>query len=203
MLHGQSTAHFQYNSGGGNQATLTMRLSKGSGPAPASYQSLWSGGEFDQTYNSDHTPISFTVPAGTTKVQFVAFTTGHGWGQDAANCAEFCDATQQISVNNGTPHVKDNPEAGTEDGCADQISSGVIPNQYGTWPLGRDGWCPGLDVPPWTVDITSEVNMTGSNTISYEALYMGMNYTPMPSPDPNPSGFAAQINMSSYLVFYQ
>lgn len=201
MLQGGGTRRFQYNSGGGSMATLTMRLSKGTGPQPMSYQYLWGGGSLSATYDSDHAPITFTVPAGTTRVQFAAFVTGHGWGWDVNNCAEFCDITQQIAVNGNAAHVKDNPLAGTEDGCAQQVPEGAIPNQYGTWPLGRDGWCPGLDVKPWTVDITSEVNLNGSNTITYDGYFMGMNYTPVESSSANPSGFPPQIDMSSYLIF--
>jgi cysteine-rich repeat protein len=196
---------FQYNSGGGSMATLSIRLRNmgASGHRPKSIQYMWGGGGFGPNYNSQHMPITFTVPSGMTQVLFVAYITGHGWGQNAENCAEFCDTTHEISVNGHAPHVKDAPLAGTDDGCAQQVVNGNIPNQYGTWPLGRDGWCPGLDVKPWVVDITSEVNLTGSNTISYEGLYNGMNYTPGAILDPNPSGFGAQISMSSYLVFGQ
>jgi hypothetical protein len=195
---------FQYNSGGGSMATLTIRLrnSCASPHRAQSMQYLWGGGSFGPTYNAMHPPMTFTVPPGTKQVQFVAFITGHGWGQNAENCAEFCNSTHEVAVNGNAPHVKDAPMAGTDNGCALQVPDGSIPNQYGTWPLGRDGWCPGLDVPPWVVDITSEVNLTGSNTITYEGLYDGMNYTPGTIIDPNPDGFGAQINMSSYVVFY-
>jgi hypothetical protein len=196
------TRRFQYNSGGGSMATLKLRLRKtGTGPLPKSTQSLWSGGGFNETYNSQHLPITFTPPSGTTKVQVVAFITGHGWGQDSKNCAEFCNTTHEIAVNGHPAHSKDAPMAGSSDGCQKQIDQGSVPNQYGTWPLGRDGWCPGLDVKPWIVDVTNEVNLSGSNTITYRGLFNGADYTPMPASNPNSSGFGAQINMSSYLVF--
>ena len=35
-----------------------------------------------------------------------------------------------------------------------QVSLGVVPNQYGTWPFGRAGWCPGQHVDWWEVDVT-------------------------------------------------
>lgn len=39
-------------------------------------------------------------------------------------------------------------------GAAAQVSFGVVPNQYGTWPFGRAGWCPGQHVDWWEVDVT-------------------------------------------------
>ena len=52
---------------------------------------------------------------------------------------------------------KDHPSVGDTYGCADQVSDGVVPNQYGTWVYGRGGWCPGLQVDKWVVDITESV----------------------------------------------
>ena len=87
------------------------------------------------------------------------------------------------------------------DGCILQIVDGVIPNQYGTWPYGRGGWCPGLDVSPWVVDITPALQ-EGQNTITYRGLFDGEDYVPRPHPDPQ-GGFGARIDMTSYLVFWQ
>ena len=56
---------------------------------------------------------------------------------------------------------------------------------------------------PWVVDLTSEVSLTGMNTLTYEGLFNGMNYTPGTIANPNSQGFGAQINMNSYLVFYR
>ena len=79
----------------------------------------------------------------------------------------------------------------------DQIEDGVVPNQYGTWPYGRAGWCPGLDVKPWVVDVTDAL-VSGENTITYEGLFNGGTYVPTPSG--SGQGFGANITMSSYLV---
>ena len=35
-----------------------------------------------------------------------------------------------------------------------KVHLGVVPNQYGTWPYGRAGWCPGQQVEWWEVDVT-------------------------------------------------
>lgn len=36
-----------------------------------------------------------------------------------------------------------------------KVLQGVVPNQFGTWPFGRAGWCPGQHVDWWDVDVTS------------------------------------------------
>ncbi len=80
------------------------------------------------------------------------------------------------------------------------MASGVIPNQFGTWPLGRGGWCPGLDVKPWVADVTDAVTIGGTNTVTYQGLFEGQTYVPKPG-DPNSGGFGANINMASWVVF--
>ena len=92
--------------------------------------------------------------------------------------------------------MADNPT-----GCIEQIPNGVVPNQYGSWPFGRAGWCPGLDVKPWVADITSSV-APGSNQMTYRGLFQGGNYVPRPNPNP-PGGFGANITMNAWLVVWE
>ena len=122
--------------------------------------------------------------------------TGHSFGHDADNCAEFCNHTHHFDIN-GREYVKDHPEAGTAAGCKQQVSVGVVPNQFGTWPYGRAGWCPGLEVTPWVVDVTEAVDLNGDNTVTYQALLNRREYVPR-NPDDQ---FAPSISMSSWLVF--
>lgn len=67
---------------------------------------LWEGGTFDLGYNAARPPINFTAPhdagdAGTvSRVEVVGLITGHGWGRDKQDCAEFC-VTQVLG---GTIH---------------------------------------------------------------------------------------------------
>jgi hypothetical protein len=160
---------------------------------------LFAGGPFDAGYNARYQPLRVRVPTNATHVQLVALITGHGWGVELANCAEFCRHTHHFSVN-GREYVKDHPRAGTQLGCVEQIEDGVVPNQFGTWHFGRGGWCPGLDVAPWSVDVTEQMQPGGWATISYRSLVGGRPYVPQPNPDPT-GGFPARIDMTSYLVF--
>jgi hypothetical protein len=175
-------------------------MNKGSGMHPTSAIKLWGGGPFYQDYNKGKTPVTFQLPPNTKKTQLFSFITGHGFGNDLANCAEFCNHTHHFSVNGGKEYVKKHPEAGTGTGCAIKVPQGVIPNQFGTWPFGRGGWCPGWDVAPFMPDVTADTK-PGENVITYKALYYGKDYEPKPAPKPN--GFGANINMSSWLVFWE
>uniref|UniRef100_A0A7S0DK07 Peptide-N-glycosidase F N-terminal domain-containing protein n=1 Tax=Amorphochlora amoebiformis TaxID=1561963 RepID=A0A7S0DK07_9EUKA len=112
-------------------------------------------------------PVVYTVNNGGSigNISFTVLTTGHGWGKDEANCAEYCksentytfDVTLVGPIENGkrktlhkytTVRQQKFPTAGSDMGCA--AREDVAPNQYGTWHEGRAGWCPGSCVAPVT-----------------------------------------------------
>ena len=183
---------------------MTLRFkNRETGMRPVEYVPLFGGGRFDLDYNPKYETVSLEVPSDVTKVELVGLITGHGWGLDAENCAEFCNHTHHFTVN-GTEFVKEHPIAGTDFGCALQVEDGVVPNQYGTWIYGRAGWCPGQDVRPWVIDVTEQVlARSGDLEIDYRALFGGQNYDPELVPDPPDNAFAANIHMRSYLVYYR
>ena len=156
-------------------------------------------GVFQEIWHEDKLPQSFTPPQGTTKVEVAGVISGHGFGADSLNCAEFCDHQHQFWANNGTAHRKTHPEAGSLMGCADQVAVGTIPNQSGTWIYGRGGWCPGLEVPVWRADITEDVNFNADNTLNYLGLVDGVIY----HPNYTSGDFRPRVDMRSYVVFYQ
>lgn len=47
--------------------------------------------------------------------------------------------------------------SGTPLGCTTLVKEGAVPNEHGTWLYGRGGWCDGLQVNPWRIDITKQV----------------------------------------------
>ena len=183
---------------------MHLRLSKrGKGAAPREARMMFTGGGFNPRYNEKYRPYTFTVPEWAERVEIVSLITGHGFGDDTENCAEFCNHTHHFTVNGGEEHVKEHPIAGTNFGCADKSGEGVTPNQAGTWIYGRGGWCPGQDVPPWVVDITDEVDMEGGlNTIEYRGLFDGKDPNPIPLPEADRSNFPGRIDMFSYVVFH-
>mgnify|MGYP000901333810 CR=1 FL=1 len=70
--------------------------------------------------------------------------TGHGQG-NSDNCAEFCDLTHTVLVD-GTMVAQKNI-------WRDDCDQNPVKNQKGTWMYPREGWCPGADVKPWTIDL--------------------------------------------------
>lgn len=180
---------------------LTNR-GKGYRPYAASY--LYGGGTFNLNYNPSHPSRDIQVPSYATRTDLVGYVTGHGFG-DAANCSEFCNH-QHVFTIGGNDYRREHPSAGTAYGCLQQVDQevdgfsgpGTVPNQFGTWPYGRGGWCPGLDVKPWVEDVTATVQPGTTNTISYRGLFQNQDYDPQPGAG---GGFAAQIAMNSWLVY--
>jgi hypothetical protein len=198
MMQDGGTRRIRFQSSYGYGNTLNFHLSnQGKEGAAQKAVPLFTGGSFNQDYNSQYEPIDIEIPSDATRVELYAVISGHGWGADIENCAEFCNHTHHFSVN-GTEYVKEHPEAGQPRGCIDQISLGTTPNQFGTWPFGRGGWCPGMQVDPWIVDVTESVQKGEINTVTYQGLFNGADYVPESSN--SGQGFGANINMQSYLV---
>ena len=124
--------------------------------------------------------------------------TGHGFGSTWENCAEFCNHQHEFSVN-GTAYMEEHPDAKDNEGCYKLVDEGVVPNQFGTWPFGRAGWCPGQDVKPWVQDV-SDVLVSGENTIGYRALYRDEPYTPRPN---NQGDYMPELRLQTWLVRYE
>ncbi|XP_044064160.1 uncharacterized protein si:dkey-256h2.1 [Siniperca chuatsi] len=162
---------------------------------PFRVMSLYSGGTFDKNYNKRFQPIKFPVPASTKKVELYAVITAHG--SDENSCGEFCVTSHHFLFNAVFNNTLIFDSAGSPLGCTLRVKEGAVPNEHGTWLYGRGGWCDGLQVNPWRIDITKQLNMSvlASNTVFYFGLFDGQ--------DPNPSEQPGYIIMSSFLVFYK
>ena len=159
----------------------------------------FSGGQFRGDYNNDSQykrSHVFTPPANTIKVEIVATITGHGFSQDSANCAEFCDHEHHYDLG-GNHAYESHPLVGNNLGCTTLVNRGVVANQFGSWPYGRGGWCPGQEVEQWTYDITSWVDFSGENNLTYRGLYNGQEYVPQ-----NDQGGSREIRAVIWVVFY-
>ncbi|XP_071326608.1 uncharacterized protein [Trachinotus anak] len=162
---------------------------------PYRVMTLYNGGTFDKNFNKRYQPIKFPVPASTKKVELFAVITGHG--SDENGCGEFCVTSHHFLINAAFNNTRVFDSAGTALGCTMRVKEGAVPNEYGTWLYGRGGWCDGLQVNPWRMDITKQLDLSGSesNTVVYFGLFNGH--------DPNPAQKPGYIIMSSFLVFYK
>ena len=150
-------------------------------------------------YNINKT-FSFTTSKTTSRIELVSLITGH------SGC-EFVSTSHTFVINQGKtknnystsdPSYYDRyMNAGTNYGCANQIVNGATPNEHGTWYFGRNGWCNGQDVKPLIWDITSDINIGGSNELKYQALAYPIN-----GGNGTDAGCAGNIRQSSYLIFH-
>nr|XP_058954000.1 uncharacterized protein LOC131781372 [Pocillopora verrucosa] len=154
---------------------------------------LFRGGKFDKNYNKKYHTRIVRIPPETTQVKLVATISGHG--SDNNGCAEFCVTSHHFIVN-GHSNVQVFKNAATAMGCANRVKDGAVPNEHGTWLYGRDGWCCGMDVVPWVVDITEQVRFGDyRNEVKYFGWFNGT--------DPHPIRDPGEIIMRSHLVFYK
>ena len=93
---------------------------------------------------------------------------------------EFCATEHRFTLNGKAPHVKRQllPATDAALGCAEEVDSGVTPNEYGTWLYGRDGWCNGREVAMWVEDVTADLALDEQGgggataaTLEYSALW--------------------------------
>ena len=192
---GERTVRYEWAPSWNPQPTLIttrFRFSKrGKDGRPVELVHLYTGGNFNSTYNADRPMREILVPSDVSRVDLVAITTGHGMSDDG-NCAEFCDHSHHYTVN-GEEFVQNLDDPGLTSGCADKVSEGVVPNQSGTWWFGRGGWCPGARVDPFVVEVTGFVTPGEPASILYQAKREG-------APPRDGSG---DIRHNSWLVFYR
>jgi len=203
MLNDGEDRRFKY--GGANKGDLTVTFlfsNWNSGERAINATYAFSGGQFDGTYNNESRyvrQLNFTTPSWATKVEIVATITGHGFGKDNANCAEFCDHQHYYTM--GSNQVYEwHPIVYDNEGCENEVRNGVVANQYGSWPYGRAGWCAGQDVKQWTYDITDWVdNSTNNNNhLTYRGYYNGQEYVPSDGVGNGERNIRAVI----YVVYY-
>ena len=202
MLEDDETRRFRYK--GANKGDMTIKFlfsNWGSGERPHDATFAFTGGQFDGSYNNESRytrNLNFTVPSETTRVEIVATITGHGFQKDDANCAEFCDHEHHYYIDNHHTYEW-HPIVGSNTGCENEISNGVVANQFGSWPFGRAGWCAGQDVKQWTYDISSWVDFNGQiNELTYRGLFNGQEYSPTGESSSGGRNIVAEI----WVVFY-
>jgi len=200
---------FKFQESGWPNSLISLKLrlhhqTDSTSPSPKEIYPVWNGTvQFNPDYNDNRPPQVFSVPSNATKVEFVAYITGHGWGSAGCfNCCEFCNSRHIFEVNGGVYNFdKDYPNASSSNYCMqpETIIQGVIPNQGGTWGYGRAGWCPGMDVHPYIMDITESVSIGEENIIDYSACRVSGNSCVTP-PTCNGDGYCPEVAFSSYII---
>ena len=211
MLKPGGNKMVKFQESGWPNSLLTMRFRFYHGQdmtdTPQEFQPMWVGTiPFNPDFDTNTPPIVFEVPDDATKVEFVSYITGHGWGCDGFNCAEFCNSKHTFTVNGGVYEFDTSyPEADDNNHCMEleTIIEGVIPNQWGTWGYGRAGWCPGQDVHPMITDITDYVSNGEENVIQYSACRESWNGCVDPPICPPNDCYCPEIAVSSYIIIWR
>jgi len=200
---------FRYRGANGGWLNVSVYLSnwEDDGLRATGGELAFNGGSFRGEYNNESQykrVHDLQIPEGTERIEIYAVITGHGFGKDNANCAEFCNHEHRYSMN-GYVTQEDHPMAGNStvgsdnEGCAKEMHNGAQANQLGSWPYGRAGWCAGQDVKPWTYDITNWIDSSGIlNSLRYQGLYNGQNYVPQNEQ----SGANQNIHANIWVIYY-
>ena len=178
---------FKYSGAEGGNLVITLMFSSwdddDSRPVRGELAFNINSDKFNSNYNNESTfDRRHDVDSNSWhSVSIVAAITGHGFGNDPNNCAEFCNHEHRYSMN-GYDITEDHPMAGNStvnsdnEGCRKTTGEGTVANQLGSWPYGRAGWCAGQDVKLWTHDITDWINPAGTNQLLYQGLFDGAQY---------------------------
>ena len=200
MLEDNDVRNFKYQ--GANKGTLTVKLLFSNwniGERSTSGEQVFTGGQFAGEYNNESIykrQHNFTALSEYNSLKIVATITGHGFNQDQANCAEFCDHEHHYYLNGNTAYEW-HPIVYDSQGCEKEVDDGVVANQYGSWPFGRAGWCAGQDVKQWVYDITDWVDNSSTNNLLYRGLFNGQEYVPQDT-----NGGGREIRANVWLVYY-
>ena len=150
-------------------STISLRFSGSAakdGRPPSVATPLFTGGDFDSTFNDNRTlmvtPPQMPLPrVHAEKVQLSFIISGHG------EC-EFMPTTHVFAVNGVEFKWTSEGVAGTAMGCSTHAREGrVQPNEHGTWYTGRNGWCNGADVPVHLFDVTAAANTRTPVNVTY------------------------------------
>ena len=108
-----------------------------------------------------------------------------------------------FDLRNAEEFEKSHPEAGDNNYCMEleTIAQGVVPNQYGTWGYGRAGWCPGMDVTPYIVNLTDYIEVGEENILDYDACRVSGGNCLSP-PTCLGDGYCPEVAFSSYIIIW-
>ncbi len=201
MIADNETRRFKYSGANGGSLTVKFLFSDwGSGLRSVSGERVFTGGQFDGDYNNESRykrQHNFSTLGYYDSLKIVATITGHGFNQDQANCAEFCDHEHHYYI--GSSHTYEwHPIVHDSEGCEKEVKNGVVANQFGSWPFGRAGWCAGQDVKQWSYDITDWVDNQTVNELRYRGLFNGQEYNPQ-----NTNGGSREIRAEIWLIYYE
>ncbi len=131
---------------------------------------------YDKDFESKVPAFNYTFSDTEKAAKLVVIQTGHGFGGNSDNCAEFCRKEAYVKVDGKQTHSQ-----------WIWRDCGIIPlyPQGGTWLIDRTNWCPGAEVVPHEYEITPYIKSGSTFSIDYDMEYyntpwtQGSNHTPV------------------------
>ncbi|MEZ4884872.1 MAG: LamG-like jellyroll fold domain-containing protein [Chitinophagales bacterium] len=153
-----------YLQSGNAQELLDLKfvMIKGTPPRDViSVSNVWAG-SFQYTAFLDDTrgePRQINIPSEGKYFRVKTRTTGHGFGTNNENCAEFCRKEHRLNINGERKFAWD---------LWEECSNNPVFPQGGTWIYDRAGWCPGMDVRTYDHELTPYVTPGDKVVFDYE-----------------------------------
>ncbi|MBS1538573.1 MAG: hypothetical protein JST20_12585, partial [Bacteroidetes bacterium] len=132
---------------------LTFDFITGTPPRDViSIQPLWDGNpQYGQPKSIEEflVPKNGYIPKDAKGAKLRVTQTGHGFGQNPDNCAEFCNKKQYIKIK-GERYFE-------RDVWRETCGLNPVYPQGGTWVYSRSNWCPGAEVTPFDYELTPNI----------------------------------------------
>jgi len=149
-------------SAGNWQELLDMKFEfiKGTPPREVlSVENVWNGDFGLPTFDQRVTAKRILMNPAASGFRFKSTASGHGFGNDSQNCAEFCAKNHYVKVNGTTVN---------QFLLWKKCASNPLYPQGGTWLYDRSAWCPGAKVDIYNTELTSHVTPGDSITLDYD-----------------------------------
>ncbi|MBH25900.1 MAG: hypothetical protein CMH57_15950 [Myxococcales bacterium] len=169
-------------------ARMELRFATRDQPRAIRVERVFTGGAFNAEYNDSKEPVEIEV-GDASRVELAVILSGHG--QEAGNCAEWCDHRHVFTVDGaGVARIESEPGIGEGRTCARAADRGVSPGQWGNWAPGRAYWCPGMPVDVMRFELTDRLREDRPSILRYSANFAGND----------PVG--GSIALNAYVIWY-
>lgn len=149
------------------------------------YNNNYSFGDPNNPLENQLTAKNISLAGNETQAKLRFTPTGHGFGaENTDNCAEFCDKTYDVMINNAM--------IATEHIWRDDCGMNPIMHQPGTWLIDRANWCPGAKGITQEFELTPFINGSG----------FSIQVTPEPYTDLDPAGMNPTYTIYSQVITY-
>jgi len=134
------------------------------------FEKMWTNhyAVYDGKFEEKFPPIEVDFAENEKGAKLKVIQTGHGFGGNQDNCAEFCKKEAKLEIDGIRRYAQDIWRE-----CGD------IPlyPQGGTWLIDRTNWCPGMDAEYHDYELTPYINPGSTHLVDYSMEYYNTPFT--------------------------